>query len=187
MVVLCDKDIKRYIEEGNIVLRNHDGKVDSCSVDLKLSNEFRFFNKSNLTHVDVKDVDKDKLMDFKTIKEGEPVVIHPRDLVIGSTLEHVEIPDDIVGTLDGRSSLGRLGIVVHSTANSIDPGFRGNITLEISNINSVPVRLWPGMKICRLTFTKLSDRCEMPYYKKENAKYKDQKGPEGAKKIIENE
>jgi len=187
MVVLCDKDIKRYIEDGNIILKDHDGKIDSCSVDLRLSKEFRFFNKSNFTHVDVKNIDREKLMDFRTIKDDDPVVIHPGDLVIGSTIEHVEIPDDLVGTLDGRSSLGRLGIVVHSTANSIDPGFKGNITLEISNINSVPVMLWPGMKICRLTFTKLSNRCETPYYKKESAKYKDNKGPEGTKIHLENE
>ena len=185
MVVLCDKDIKRYLEEKNIIIRDHNGKVDSCSVDLRLSNQFRFFKKSTITHIDIKDIDTDKIMELKEIKEGEPVVIHPRDLVIGSTIEHVEIPDDLVGTLDGRSSLGRLGIVVHSTANSIDPGFKGNITLEISNINSVPVMLWPGMRICRLTFNKLSDKCETPYYKRDESKYKNNKGPEGTKIHLE--
>ncbi|MBL7147572.1 MAG: dCTP deaminase [Nanoarchaeota archaeon] len=185
MVVLCDKDIKRYFEEGKLIVRDHNGKIDACSIDLRLSNKFRFFKKSNVTHIDVKEIDMDKLMEFKESKEGEPVVIHPRDLIIGSTIEHVELPDDLVGTLDGRSSLGRLGIVVHSTANSIDPGFKGNITLEMSNINSVPVRLWPGMRICRLTFTKLSDKCEVPYYKKEDALYKDSKGPVGTKIHLE--
>ncbi|MFH1209247.1 MAG: dCTP deaminase [archaeon] len=181
MAVLCDKDIRKQLKEGKIIIKDHDGNIDSCSIDLRLSNKFRFFKKSNITYIDIKDIDLDKLMEFKEIKEGYPVVIHPGELVIGATIEHVELPDDIVGTLDGRSSLGRLGIVVHSTANSIDPGFRGNIALEISNINSVPIKLWPGMNICRLTFSKLSDKCETPYYKKINALYKNQRGPEGIK------
>lgn len=185
MVVLCDKDIRRYFEEGKLIVRDHNGNIDACSIDLRLSNKFRFFKKSNITHIDIKDINMDKLMEFKEVEENEPVIIHPGDLVIGSTIEHVELPDDIVGTLDGRSSLGRLGIVVHSTANSIDPGFKGNISLEISNINSMPIRLWPEMRICRLTFTKLSDKCEVPYYKKESAKYKDSKGPEGTKIHLE--
>ncbi|MBU2634059.1 MAG: dCTP deaminase [Nanoarchaeota archaeon] len=180
MVVLSDRDIKKYLEENKLIIEGHSGEIDSCSVDLKLSNKFRFFKKSDVTHIDVRNIDKN-LTEYKEIKKENFVVIHPRDLIIGSTMESVSIPYDLVGSLDGKSSLGRIGIVIHSTATSIDPGFKGNIALEISNLSSMPVKLWPGMKICRLSFMKLSSESENPYDKRESSKYKEHKGPEESK------
>jgi len=120
-------------------------------------------------------------MDVVEKKEDEAFVIHPRELVLATTKESIKIPDELVATLDGRSSLGRLGVVVHSTANSFDPGFEGYPTLEISNISKVPVKLWPGSRVCRLTFTKLSSPCDVSYDKREESKYKKQSGPEASK------
>ena len=130
---------------------------------------------------------KQYLKEGKIIIEGlneeniEPIIIHPNELILASTQEYLKIPDDLVATLDGRSSLGRLGIVVHSTANSFDPGFEGNATLEISNISKIPVALWPEMRICRLSFTKLSSPAETPYNKRKKSKYHAQKEPEASK------
>ena len=180
MVVLSDRDIKKYINENKLVIENHSGEIDPCSIDLRLSNKFRFFKKSDITHVDVKNISQN-LTEYKEIDKDEAIVIHPHELILGSTLESVKIPYDLVGSLDGKSSLGRIGIVVHSTANSVDPGFKGNITLEISNISSLPVKLWPGMKICRLSFIKLSSPSENPYDKRKDSKYRDQERPEDSK------
>ena len=190
MVVLSDRDIKQYLKEGRIVLEgfNHEN-IDPCSVDLTLSNKIRVFRYNEIPFIDTKEKIPDTHMQLIDVEEGKPIIIHPGELILALTNEYLKMPDDLVATLDGRSSLGRLGIVVHSTANSFDPGFEGNPTLEISNISKIPISLWPGMKICRLTFTKLSSPAETPYNKREKSKYHQQISPDASKiyKDIKNE
>lgn len=183
MTVLCDKDIRQYILDGKIYIEDFDmNNIDPCSVDLKLGKRFRIFRHNELSHIDVRVGVADKHMEIIEKEEHDQFIIHPGELVLAHTKESVRLPDNIVGTMDGRSSLGRLGLTVHSTANSIDPGFEGQITLEISNIAKVPIILTPGMRVCRLAFTLLSDHCETPYNVRKKSKYKDQEGP-GISKI----
>lgn len=181
MVVLSDRDIKKYLEEKKLVIEGLcDEHIDPCSVDLRLSNKFRIFRNTESTHIDTRHGVAEELMEFIEKEEGKPFVVHPGELVLASTVEYIKLPNDLVGTLDGRSSLGRIGIVVHSTANSFDPGFEGNPTLEISNISRMPVALWPGMRICRLSFTKLSSPVERNYEDKKG-KYHKITQPEASK------
>ena len=173
MVVLSDRDIKKYLNEKKLVIVGLDLEcIDPCSVDLKLSNKFRVFRNTEATHIDTRQGVNEELMEYIEKEEGKPFIVHPGELVLASTMEYVKLPNDLVGTLDGRSSLGRLGIVVHSTANSFDPGFEGNPTLEISNISRIPVAIWPGMRICRLSFTKLSSPVERNYGDKKGKYHK---------------
>lgn len=182
MVVLSDRDIKKYLKEGKLVIRDLvEEHIDPCSVDLRLGNKFRFFKNSELTHIDTKVGVPEEVMEYIEKEEGKPFVIHPGEFVLGTTIEYIKIPKDLVATLDGRSSLGRLGVIVHSTANSFDPGFEGYPTLEISNISKVPVTLWAGSKICRLTFAKLSSPAETGYAEKKGKKYAGQKGTEASR------
>jgi len=182
MVVLSDRDIKKYLKERKLVIKDLvEEHIDPCSVDLRLGKRFRFFKNTELTHVDTKQGVPEEAMEYTEKPEGKPFIIHPGEFVLGTTVEYIKIPNDLVATLDGRSSLGRLGIVVHSTANSFDPGFEGYPTLEISNISRVPVALWPGSRICRLTFTKLSSPAETSYAEKKGKKYVKQEGTEVSK------
>ena len=139
------------------------------------------FKHSEVTHVNPREGLKEELTELITVPENKPFIIHPNEFVLAITREYVKIPGDLMARLDGRSSLGRLGIIVHSTAGSVDPGFEGKITLEVTNIARVPVQLWPGMKICRLTFETLTSESEMPYNKRKDSKYLGQKGPEVSK------
>ncbi len=182
MAVLSDRDIKKYLKDGKLVINGLiEDYIDPCSVDLRLGNKFRFFKNTELTHVDTKQGVPEEVMEYAEKPEGKPFIIHPREFVLGTTVEYIKIPKDLVATLDGRSSLGRLGVIVHSTANSFDPGFEGHPTLEISNISRVPVVLWPGSRICRLTFTKLSSPAETGYSEKKGKKYAKQEGTEASR------
>ncbi|PIN80016.1 dCTP deaminase [Candidatus Woesearchaeota archaeon CG10_big_fil_rev_8_21_14_0_10_34_8] len=178
MVVLSDKDIRESIKNKDIIITciNED-QIGSCSIDLRLGNTFRVFKHAEVTHVDPKQGISDDLMSLVVKKEDEAFIIHPGEFVLGTTIEHVQISRSIVARLDGRSSWGRLGIIIHSTAGSVQPGYAGQLTLEIANISKVPVKLWPGAKICQLTFERLSSPCEKSYGER-NSKYMDQKGPE---------
>ncbi|MFH1317091.1 MAG: dCTP deaminase [Candidatus Woesearchaeota archaeon] len=183
MTVLCDKDIRKYLEEGKLVIHGFDiSKIDPCSIDLKLGNTFKIFKHNEISHIDIKKGLSEEFMEKVEKRDEQQFIVHPGELILAHTKETVKLPADIVGTLDGRSSLGRIGLVIHSTANSIDPGFEGHITLEISNIAKVPVILYPGMRVCRLAFTKLSDTCEIPYNMRKKSKYASQIGP-GVSKI----
>ena len=187
MVVLSDRDIKQAIRDGKINITGIDiNSITVASVDLRLGNKFRIFKNSKITHIDTKEGIIDGMMDLVEVAEGEAFVVHPGEFVLGITHEYIKLPDDLVGRLDGRSSLGRLGIVVHSTAGSIDPGFEGNITLEISNLAKVPVKLWPGSRVCRITFDKLSSPSETPYNKRKNSKYIKPTTPEASKIRLDN-
>ena len=190
-MVLSDKDIKKYLGLGLIkIFPEPDLKVQlgSCSVDLRLGSEFRIFEHSKYPYVDPykKNVGEEITREVR-VKKDTPFIIHPGDFVLGSTLEYVEIPDDITGGLEGRSSIGRLGIIIHSTAANIECGFRGNITLEIANMGKMPVALYPGMRICALSFMQLSTPAQVPYYKKKGAKYAGQTGPDESKIDLERE
>jgi len=177
MSVLSDRDIRKHLHSGELVITNlSDVQIGASSVDLTLGNKFLVFKNSDVTHINPEDYDKDKIMN-SIIKVNEPFIIHPGEFVLGATTEYIKIPDFLVGRLDGRSSFGRLGIIVHSTAGSVHPGFEGQLTLEIANISKLPVALHPGIRICQITFQTLTSAVEKPYNKNPESKYNNQTGP----------
>lgn len=178
MAVLSDRDIKKAIKKKQIIIKGlREENIGPASVDLTLGNSFRVFKHCEVTHVDTREGISEQLTELITVPEGKPFIIHPNEFVLAVTREYVKIPANLMARLDGRSSLGRLGIIVHSTAGSIDPGFEGCLTLEMTNIARVPVELWPGMKICRLTFETLTSRSLVPYNKRKTSKYLGNKEP----------
>jgi dCTP deaminase len=151
--------------------------VSSSSIDLRLSNQFRVFKHTGRTHIDPYDKQgADDYTEVHTVIDGKPFTIHPGEFVLASTHERIGMPHDLVGSIDGRSSLGRLGIIIQ-TAAMVDAGFKGHITLELANIGKMPVNIYPGMRICRMTFHHLSSECEHPY----NGKYLNQKPAAGSR------
>ena len=180
-MVLSDGDIKKALKSKKIVITpapDFSTQLGSCSIDLRLGNTFRVFDHSRNAFIDPtkKDFSNEITKEVK-IKTGENFVMQPGDFVLAVTLEKVKIPSDIMGRLEGRSSLGRLGIVVHSTASIFDPGWDGKPVLELGNLGRMAVKLTPGMRICAMTFEELSSPAEVPYAKKVKAKYKIQDGP----------
>lgn len=181
---LSDVDIHKAIDEGRIGFdpmppEDHFG---SFSVDLTLANEFRAFNHSEHPFIDLASPDSiyamsDKLMRDMNIPNGEAFYLHPGELALGVTRERVTVPDNIAGWLDGRSSLARLGLMVHITAHTIDPGWDGCITLEFYNSGRFPLALRPDMRICAISFEMLTSATSKPYRAKEGAKYRDQRSP----------
>ena len=180
-MVLSDGDIKKALKNKKIVITPSPDlsvQLGSCSIDLRLGNTFRVFDHSRNAYIDPtkKDFSNDITKEVK-VKKGESFMMQPGDFVLAVTLEKVKIPSDIMGRLEGRSSLGRLGIVVHSTASIFDPGWDGKPVLELGNLGRMAVKLTPGMRICAMTFEELSSPSEVPYTKKKFAKYKIQNGP----------
>jgi len=182
---LSDGDIEQRIADGSIVIEPQpaDDAIAGISVDLRLDHRFRVFNNNSVTHLDLSgeraqlERDINRIMSKEIeIEEGEALYIHPGELILGATMESVTVPDDLVGWLDGRSSLARLGLMVHVTAGRIDPGWQGQIVLEFYNNGKLPLALRPGMVICAMSFETLSSPAKRPYNKRENAKYRDQKG-----------
>lgn len=176
-MILSDKDIKSEIKKRRIkisplVLEN----IQPASLDVRLGNEFRIFKNSTKAFLDVKEPIED-IMELIKVKKGGQIIIHPGEFLLGTTVEKVCIPDDIVAQLNGRSSIGRLGIIVHATAGFIDPGFEGFITLEMTNVANIPIALYAGMRIGQLAFTRLTSTAEKPYGPKKGSKYKGQVGP----------
>lgn len=183
MTILSDRDIKKALVEGKIVIEGlNEEQIGSSSVDLRLGNQFRIFRHSEMTHIDPKQNDSEHLTTLYEMEEDKPFIIHPGEFILSNTKEYIKLPDDLIARMDGRSSWGRLGIVIHSTAGSVHPGFEGQLTLEITNLSKVPVKLWPGSRICQLTFETLTSPSEQPYNKRESSKYLKQKGP-GVSKI----
>ena len=176
--VLSDGTIRRLVEAGRIKVDPWDpGMVQPASVDLRLGNTFRVFHNHRAAAIDLDDPPKD-LTEQVSIQDGEPFVIHPGEFVLGRTLEWVELPDDIVARIEGKSSLGRLGLIVHATAGFVDPGFSGHVTLELANVATLPIKLYPGMKIGQFCFFRLTSPSEHPYgSSKYGSRYQGQRGP----------
>ncbi len=190
---LSDVDIEKCIEAGEITIAPAIpvGRFGSMSVDLTLGCEFRVFRHTVLPFIDLGDNESlykmsDAMMEKIVIQDDKPFYLHPRELALGITVERVTLPHHLVGWLDGRSSLGRLGLLVHVTAHTIDPGWNGRVTLEFVNIGPVPLALWPGMRICALSFEPLSSPTSRPYSEKAGAKYVGQDAPL-ASKIVNDE
>jgi dCTP deaminase len=177
-VLLSDRDIRAEVEAGRLAVEPwEDGLVQPSSVDVRLDRFFRVFNNSRYTHIDPAE-QQDDLTELVQPEGDEPFVLHPGEFVLGSTLEIVTLPDDLAGRLEGKSSLGRLGLLTHSTAGFIDPGFTGHITLELSNVANLPITLWPGMKIGQLCLFRLSSAAEHPYGSAVyGSRYQGQRGP----------
>ena len=163
MTVLADRDIRTRIEAREIVIEPYDpDDLQPSSVDLHLDRSFRVFRNNRYPYIDVRRAQPD-LTEMVTVGEDEGFILHPGEFVLGLTLEWVELPNDLVARLEGKSSLGRLGLLIHSTAGYVDPGWRGNLTLELSNVSNLPIALYPGMRIGQISFQVLSSPVERPY------------------------
>ena len=176
-MVLSDRTIRRLIEEGRIAIAPFDPDLmQPSSVDVRVDRYFRVFRNSRYPYIDVK-VEQEELTELVEVGE-EAFILHPGEFVLGSTLERVTLPDDLVARLEGKSSLGRLGLLIHSTAGFIDPGWDGHVTLELSNVANLPITIYPGMKIGQLSFVQLTEPAERPYGAAGiGSKYQGQRGP----------
>ncbi|SKC69614.1 dCTP deaminase [Okibacterium fritillariae] len=177
-VLLSDRDIKTQLASGRIGLApSDDAMVQPSSVDVRLDRYFRLFDNHKYPFIDPAE-DQPELTRLIETKPDEPFILHPGEFVLGATYEQVTLPDDVAARLEGKSSLGRLGLLTHSTAGFIDPGFSGHVTLELSNVATLPIKLWPGMKIGQLCFFQLSSPTEKPYGSAEySSRYQGQRGP----------
>ncbi len=176
-MILSDRSIREEIEAGRIGIDPYDpALVQPASVDVRLDNKFLVFRNSKRAFIDVKQP-ADDLMELIEVGREEPMFLHPGEFMLGSTVESVRMPEDIVARLEGRSSLGRLGIVIHSTAGFIDPGFEGHVTLEISNLANLPIAVYPGMRIGQLSFIKMTTPADRPYGSQRGSKYSGQQLP----------
>lgn len=172
-MILSDRSIRALIKEGDLDISPFDADlIQPSSVDVRLARTFRVFHNHRTGIIDVR-APMDELTEEVTVADDEPFILHPGEFVLASTLERVRIPDDVVSRLEGKSSLGRLGLLIHSTAGFIDPGFAGDITLELSNVARLPIALYANMRIGQLSFTKLSTRADNPY----RGNYQGQAGP----------
>jgi dCTP deaminase len=161
--VLSDGTITRYVDEGRIKIDPWDpALVQPASVDLRLGDSFRVFHNHRASAIDLRQP-PDNLTEEVVVPEGESFVIHPGEFCLGRTLEWVELADDIVARIEGKSSLGRLGLIVHATAGFCDPGWKGTLTLELNNLTRVPIKLYPGLEIAQLSFMMLDRPAERPY------------------------
>jgi dCTP deaminase len=161
--VLSDGTIRRLVEEGRIKIDPWDpAMIQPASIDLRLGASFRVFHNHRAAAIDLEDPPA-RLTELIEIREDEPFVIHPGEFVLGRTLEWVRLPDDVVARIEGKSSLGRLGLIVHATAGFVDPGFEGTLTLEITNLTRIPIVLWPRKPIAQLSFMTLDRPAERPY------------------------
>lgn len=177
-MILSDATIRAEIEAGRIGIDPYDpSKLQPSSVDVTLDPRFLVFRNHSRALIDVK-VDVSDMMERVEMPADVPFILHPGEFVLASTAERIAIPEDLVGRLDGKSSLGRLGLLIHSTAGFIDPGWDGNITLELSNVASLPITLYPGMKIGQISFWKMTTAADRPYGSGGlGSKYRGQDGP----------
>ena len=178
MSVLSDRDIRAALEAGHVLIRPYDPvDLQPSSVDLHLDRTFRVFRNNRYPFIDVRQPQPD-LTELLRIEDDEPFILHPGEFVLGSTLERVKLGDDVVARLEGKSSLGRLGLLIHSTAGFIDPGFEGHITLELSNVATLPIAIYPEMKIGQISFYQMTTAADFPYGSPElGSKYQGQSGP----------
>src|SRR5436189_803388 len=162
-MVLSDATIARYLAEGKVEIDPYDESLlQPSSVDVRVDRLFRVFHNNRYPYIDVK-VEQEELTELVEVDGDHPFVLHPGEFVLGSTLERVRLPDDLVARLEGKSSLGRLGLLIHSTAGFIDPGWDGHVTLELSNVATLPITIYYGMKIGQLSFMQLSEAASAPY------------------------
>jgi dCTP deaminase len=177
-VVLSDATIARYLAEGRIEIDPYDASLlQPSSVDVRVDALFRVFHNNRYPFIDVKTPQED-LTELVEVTDSQPFVLHPGEFVLGSTLERVRLPEDLVARLEGKSSLGRLGLLIHSTAGFIDPGWDGHVTLELSNVANLPITIYPEMKIGQISFMQMTEPATTPYGSSElGSKYKGQKGP----------
>src|SRR6201987_5443457 len=162
-MVLSDATIARQLAEGRIEIEPYDASLlQPSSVDVRVDRLFRVFHNNRYPYIDVKQ-EQEELTELVRVERAHPVVLHPGEFVLGSTLERVRPPDDLVARLEGKSSLGRLGLLIHSTAGFIDPGFEGNVTLELSNVANLPIPIYPGMKIGQISFMQMTEPATTPY------------------------
>jgi dCTP deaminase len=176
--VLSDRDIRAALEAGTIKIEPYDPEdIQPSSVDLHLDRSFRVFRNNRYPYIDVRAPQPD-LTEKLTIENDEPFILHPGEFVLGQTLEFVELPNDVVSRLEGKSSLGRLGLLIHSTAGFVDPGWKGNLTLELSNVATLPIALYYGMRIGQISFFTMSSPVDRPYGSPElRSRYQGQKEP----------
>jgi len=180
-MVLSDVDLRAALDSGEIKvspLQDLETQLGACSLDLRLGNEFRVFERARTAFIDPRGViNWDDFTRVVTVEDDQPFIMHPQELVLAATVEEVALSAGILGRLEGRSSLGRLGIIVHGTAPLFFPGFHGRAVMELGNIGPMPVALYPGMRICAFTFERLSSPSSRPY----KGKYSGQQGPVGSK------
>src|ERR671915_417216 len=177
-MILSDRTIREEIDAGRIAIEPFDPAcVQPSSVDLHVDRSFRVFHNHRYPLIDVKR-EMAGLTDLVDVAEGEPFILHPGEFVLGSTLERVRLPEDLVARLEGKSSLGRLGLLIHSTAGYVDPGFEGHLTLELSNVANLPITIYPNMRIGQISFFTLSSPADEPYgSSRVGSKYQGQRGP----------
>ncbi|HEX6355127.1 dCTP deaminase [Actinophytocola sp.] len=177
-MLLSDGDLRKELASGRLGVDPLDeAMIQPSSIDVRLDRFFRVFNNTKYTHIDPRQQQDDLTTLVETV-DDESFVLHPGEFVLGSTFEAVQLPDDLAGRLEGKSSLGRLGLLTHSTAGFIDPGFQGHITLELSNVANLPITLWPGMKIGQLCLFRLTSAAEHPYGSQQaGSRYQGQRGP----------
>jgi len=190
-MILSDRDIKKYIAEGKIKIipePDFEKQLGPCSLDLHLGDNFKLFKYTEHPFIDLnnkKTSIEEMMVEMKITKE-KPLILRPSDFVIAVTEEEITLPPDIMGRLDGRSSLGRLGLVVHSTAARFDPGWSGKAIMEVGNLGVIPIALYPGIRICAMTFETLSSPSEKPYLKQKDHKYAGQDCPRASRVNEEN-
>ena len=184
-MLLSDRDIKSEIDKGRVVLEPYDvNMIQPSSVDVRLDRLFRTFENHKYAHIDPAE-NQPELTREVAVEGNDPFILHPGEFVLGSTYEVISLPDDIAGRLEGKSSLGRLGLLTHSTAGFIDPGFSGHVTLELSNVATLPIKLWPGMKIGQLCLFRLESPAEHPYGSAVyGSSYQGQRGPTPSKAYL---
>ena len=177
-MILSDRTIREQLDAGRVVIDPLDpADIQPSSVDLHLGHLFRVFRNHTMGHIDVKQNLED-LTELVEVTDADPFMLHPGEFVLGSTLERVALPDDLVGRLEGKSSLGRLGLLIHSTAGFVDAGWDGQLTLELSNVANLPITLYPGMKIGQISFMQMTTAADHPYGSTElGSKYQGQSGP----------
>ncbi|MFH0949147.1 MAG: dCTP deaminase [Candidatus Aenigmatarchaeota archaeon] len=173
-MILSDRDIRKYLNSKRLIIDGlEDERIHAGWVELSLGNEFKIFKISSQSHIDIRNhVDNTE----SVMIDEQPFILHPREFVLGHIKERITLPDDLAAYVDGRSSLGRIGIVVHVTSGFVDPGFSGKLVLEMTNVGKMPVALYKDMKICKLVFFKLSSPAEKPYNIRNDAKYRNQSG-----------
>ena len=177
-VLLSDRDIRTELDAGRVVLDPYDPEmIQPASIDVRLDRWFRLFDNHRYPVIDPA-ADQEGLTHLVDVGADEPFVLHPGEFVLGATYERITLPDDVAARLEGKSSLGRLGLLTHSTAGFIDPGFTGHVTLELSNTATMPIKLWPGMKVGQLCFFRLSSPAQAPYGSgAHGSRYQGQRGP----------